>query len=281
MENSLIDSQRRSQRHKDQRDFARSERNVALEERDSARTERDSSISQTDTLEKNKILQEQFIATLSHDLRNPIGAIKMAIELLRGDPDTTLEKEMIDLIDRNADQANELITQLLDTHLIKSGAKLPLKKEHYNLLLVLQKCYHSLAPQQKIKIDLKFDSSEIWGFWDIQALERAFKNIINNALKFTDHNKNIQIIISQSPDNTIISFLNFGNVISQKKLTSIFDGHLRVPQDVNAKMGWGLGLTLVKGVVEAHHGKVYATSSESEGTVFTIDLPNDSRLMAH
>jgi two-component system CheB/CheR fusion protein len=64
-------------------------------------------------LQKHKAIQEQFIATLSHDLRNPIGAIKMAVELIREGPDSNLALEMINLIDRNADQAGELITQLL------------------------------------------------------------------------------------------------------------------------------------------------------------------------
>lgn len=272
MQNKLFDSQKLSNKRKDQRDLARTERDTALEERDQARTERDSFIDQADVLEKSKVLQEQFIATLSHDLRNPVGAIKMAIEILREDPDPQLTREMIDLIGRNADQAGELILQLLDTHLIKSGAPLPILRENCDIILVLRKCCSSLAPQDQTKIILKTDQLEVWGDWDPRALERAFKNLISNAIKFTAQDKSIQIHISQKTKLTSISFQNFGEVISLKDQTRIFDGHFKVSQN-QVRTGWGLGLTLVRGVVEAHGGKMKVESNDADGTIFTMDLP--------
>ncbi len=279
MHEKIFNTQKLPQTHKDQRDSARAERDMALEERNSARSERDYSRDQNDVHEKNKIAQELFIATLSHDLRNPIGAIKMATELLKEECSTNFQQEIVALIERNADQAGELITQLLDAHLVQSGAPLPLKIKYNNLKDVLQKCYDSLAPQHQALITMNIQDTDIFGYWDAVALERAFKNLINNAVKFTDADKNIQIKIIQGPDTVQISFQNFGAIISAENQLRIFDSQHRVSHmETHATAGWGLGLTLVRGIVEAHAGNVSVTSDNVNGTMFTIDLPNDSRI---
>lgn len=273
-------TQRLSDQRRTQRDSARVERDSALQERDDARLERDDFKAQTTNLENNKVAQEQFVAMLSHDLRNPINAIQMAAEILREDHTDGLTREMIDLIDRNADQAGDLISQLLDAHLIRSGAMLPLEQVRCDLFPIFRKCHQSLAPADQNKI--LFNASgktEVWGFWDPLALERAFKNLISNAIKFTEINKPVRIQISQGEDVTDVSFQNFGEVISLENQLRIFDSQVRVHQKdgVKQKKGWGLGLTLVRGIAEAHRGKVEVTSNKHEGTTFTLKIPNESK----
>jgi signal transduction histidine kinase len=278
MKSELNISRQLSDQHKVQRDSARTERDSALEERDSARTERDDFKDQADDLERNKVAQEQFIATLSHDLRNPIGAIKMASEIIRDGADKEVIREMTNLIERNADQAGELISQLLDAHLIRSGATLPIRIKRCDLLWILQKCHQSLEPGNQSKILLKSESgSEVWGVWDPHILERAFRNLISNAIKFSDSDKNIFITVSQGPEITNIRFQNFGELISLENQLRIFDSQFRVLQkELHQKKGWGLGLTLVRGIAEAHGGKIEVSSSRSEGTTFTLSLPNNA-----
>lgn len=131
-------------------------KNLAHVERDSARTERDSAIVERNSARKdvaklraraaedkadtknNQSAQEQFIAAVSHDLRNPISAIKLAVEVLRRKDEN--HTDLMALIERNCDQAEGLISHLLDAHLIKSGSKLPIKADRCDLLKILRKC---------------------------------------------------------------------------------------------------------------------------------------------
>ncbi len=265
-----------SDKHKMQRDSARDERDSALHERDLARTERDDFEDRALDQNKNSIAQELFVATLSHDLRNPIAAIKMAVEIIKDNADEKLRMEMTALIDRNADQAGDLISQLLDANLVKSGAKLQIEPKKCELVSILKKCKAALAPQDQDRLSIITDINfQVWGNWDPRALERAFKNIISNSLKFSDKGKQVLIKLWQGPDITNISFQNFGKIISLENQLKIFDSHFRVQDSgKDVQMGWGLGLTLVKGICESHGGKVDVASSQTEGTVFTIRLPN-------
>lgn len=280
MDSLISDSEKLSEKRRLQRDSARTERDFALEERDQARIQRDDFQGQATSLENNSAAQEQFLATVSHDLRNPIGAIKMAVEIIRMNSGKEELEEMTDLIDRSADQAGELINLLLDSHLIKSGEKLPIEMVDCSLWPILRKCHQSLAPQKQSKVILKSEgTTEIWGFWDPLALERAFKNLISNALKFCEDGKMVKITASQGPDITSISVQNFGEIISLENQLRIFETHFRVPnKDLKQKIGWGLGLTLVRGIAEAHSGKIEVSSNRSEGTTFTLRIPNDVRI---
>jgi signal transduction histidine kinase len=272
-------------KHRNQRDDARAERDSALNERDSARDERDSARDERDDFEninlsmkKNNIAQEQFVATLSHDLRNPISAIKMAAELLIEGADEILTREMVALIDRNADLAGELINQLLDAHLIKAGQKLPINPQLMNMGEVLTKCHEALDPKNRDRIQVIGAGSQCSGYWDAALIERALKNLLSNALKFGDDQK-IKFTVWQESDITGISVKNHGSVISLDNQLKIFNINFRVEHNdtAHAKKGWGLGLTLVKGIAESHNGKIDVVSSQASGTIFTIRLPNDAR----
>ena len=252
------------------------QRDDALQERDKARGELAQEIQKAETLADDTITQDNFIATVSHDLRNPVGAIKMALELLKRGHTSPDRQNLLNLIERNADQAEELINHLLDAHLIRAGTPLPISASRCDLLPILRGCRETLTPDLQSKVKLEFSESEqVWGVWDGQALERAFKNLINNAIKFGDTDKEILIRVRQQSDTTSVCFQNFGEPISEKNLLRIFDTHFRT-QSTEVKKGWGLGLTIVRGIAEAHNGKVEVQSNSSEGTVFTLKLPNQA-----
>lgn len=263
-------------KHRFQRDSARKERDMAIFERDSAISDIKK---QKNNFEKDICAQDQFIATLSHDLKNPISAIKMAVEIIRMDNNENIPEDMMNLIDRNADQAGDLINQLLDVHLIRSGEKLPMTFESTNLMELINCCLNTLSPGDHDKICLTpYIANAIKVIWDPKAIKRVIKNLLSNALKYSGDNKAIHIILEQNKDTTVIKVQNFGEIISISDQQHIFDTHVRIPQNHGHTQGWGLGLALVKGIVEAHQGKVEVTSSKVEGTTFTIILPNDARI---
>ncbi len=278
-----------------QRDSARVERDSARVERDSARIERDEAISERDSiiverdffkrmidsLKRDELTREEFVATLTHDIRNPIGIIKVAMEVLQTYVTETNDEEdyntMIELIERNIDTTEALIKRLLDAHLIKSGSKLPVTLAKCDIVTITKECINNLIPIVKKRVILDTEGEEeVYGIWDKSALKRAFNNLISNAIKYGDKDREIKISIRQGPDFTSISFKNYGEVIPLKDQTKIFDSYYRSPQHRKEQFGWGLGLTLVKGIAESHNGKVEVTSNKLDGTVFTITLPNDS-----
>ena len=117
--------------------------------------------------------------------------------------------------------------------------------------------------------DLK--ETAYWGYWDPFALKRAFNNLLSNALKFSDPDKEIRIFTEESFGSINISIQNFGKLISPQDHKNIFKSHFKV--EGNKMLGWGLGLTLVRGVAEAHGGGVDIVSNENDGTIFTMKLP--------
>jgi two-component system phosphate regulon sensor histidine kinase PhoR len=118
----------------------------------------------------------------------------------------------------------------------------------------------------------------VWGNSD--KLERVFINLLSNAVKYTPAKGKISITGAIQDKNLQISVSDTGIGISSKDLNRIFDEFYRVENDINSKLlGTGLGLTLVKHVIEAHKGKILARSTPGKNTTFTFNLPIDPRLM--
>lgn len=255
-----------------QRDSARTERDLARTERDSAVDERDTLKFEVSQLKDTEIGRKQFVATLSHDLRNPIGVIKSAVELLRSEQTVQQFEAMIDMIDRNADIAEDLIRHLLDATLIEAGGKLPINPIQCDILSILIESRETFIPISRERIVFQdLEKKAYWGYWDPFALKRAFNNLLSNALKFSDPDKKIRIFAEEAFGSTDISIQNFGKLISHQDQEKIFKSHFKV--EGNKMLGWGLGLTLVRGVAEAHGGSVDIVSNENDGTIFTMKLP--------
>ena len=257
-------------------DYVRTERDSARTERDSARTERDSLKSDVIFLEQQNVDRDLFVSTLTHDLKNPIGTVLMALEILKSSSNEKQLIQMAGIIERNAHVAQELIALLLDVNLIKSGGVLPLNKTQCNLAPILKKLIEFQSPQDEKCIAFEHqNNTEIWGYWDAPALARVFSNLLSNALKFRDRNSKVTVKAWQGKDYTSVSFQNFGKVISLKNQIRIFDKYFRgKSRNSSTTEGWGLGLTLVKGITESHSGKVSVESDSTNGTTFTIKLPN-------
>lgn len=209
---------------------AKGERDIAEKENKSSRYECEQLQHNVHTLKEYEKSREQFVATLSHDLRNPVGVIKMAVDILKEYDTHESFHSMVDLIDRNTDVAQELISHLLDANLVKSGNKIPIELVRCELLEILMKCRKSKSTKDQGRVELicEADNMSFWGVWDPFALSRAFNNLLDNALKYGADNKRVRIAIWQERDFVSISFQNFGKVISVADQANIFDSHFRV-----------------------------------------------------
>ena len=224
-------------------------------------------------------MREKFISTLAHDLRNPLSAAKTSAQLItrmndKADKVKVLSNKIVDTIDR----ADHLITDLLDSNLVRMGKVLPFNPSATNLRKIIQESVEEVSTIYGNKID-NSDTQEILGFWDSSLLQRAITNLLTNAAKYGEPKKRITIKSMEENNLVYISVHNIGEPISEEDQKFIFDSFYQ-KNNINkcTEKGWGIGLFLVKGAVMAHGGTVTLESNLQNGTTFTICIPKDCRL---
>lgn len=229
-------------------------------------------------LETERDQREGFVSLLTHDLRTPLAAVKMTAQLmLQVKDDQKTNQELIRRIITNINRADQMISNLLDANRIRSGEMLSLEIEEFDLTALIKDTLRDLTLLHGKRFE--FTSNEkASGYWDRKAVRRILENLCTNAIKYGDENTPVIITLEQKKTTVRLSVKNHGESISQEDQKSIFKQFKRTAQaHTKKKSGWGIGLTLVKGVAEAHGGKVTIKSEASVGTVFAVTLPKDSR----
>lgn len=226
-------------------------------------------------LEEQGVMRDNFIASLSHDLRGPLNNTFQLVELLE-EHLSPLKDEFVDHIlegiTKSTVKGNELISNLLDVNRIQAGNPIPIHTEEKNLLDEIKISIDSITPSIKNRIALQCSQEKIVGQWDTGALCRAVDNLISNAYKYGAKNGQITVKLQQEGEQTIISVHNEGNPIPEEQQNKLFDLYFRANNDKTK--GWGLGLTLVKGIADAHQGKLAVISNAEHGTTFSMIIPN-------
>jgi PAS domain S-box-containing protein len=247
------------------------ERNTLIQEQDLLRSD-------ADRLRVEAEYRERFVATLTHDLRSPIAAAKMAAALIEKAPEkqdnvTKLAKR----IGHSIDRADRMIADMLDASRIDAGHGLVLEFDRCDLRTIAQDvCAHLSARHgDRFKLDIDGDTR---GCWNADGLWRVLENFLSNAVKYGDPNTSITIGLRRREERLLMAVHNFGTIIPIAEQAKLFHPfHRTNAATVSGKPGWGLGLTLVRGIAEAHKAHVKVESYPKEGTTFTVDLPVDSR----
>lgn len=232
-----------------------------------------------DITEKKQIenLKDQFINTLTHDLRTPLSVIDMSAQLLQSKAvDATIVLKLADRIVANAKRCDSMIQDLLDTSRIRSGHGVSLQIEHCDLSQIVQETIDGLTSLHGDRFILTGPIS-VKGYWSASGIRRIIENLCSNAIKYGA--KNFPVLISIEYDSDVsISVKNRGEPIPKENMSSLFQQFSRTRSaEVSGKLGWGIGLTIVKGITEAHCGKITVHSTEQDGTTFTVILPKDAR----
>ena len=231
-------------------------------------------------LESEKVIRERFVSTLSHDLRTPLSAIRMSAQLLFKMPNQTEEMRALTIrILKDVDRTDQMITDLLDANLIQAGEKLLIDIQAVDLWGIAKDTVGEFTRMYGNQFILSGDE-QLTGFWCRKGIRRSIENLLGNAVKYGDPHQPIHIRIWKSGDQVFVAVHNFGNPIAVEEQTSLFLQFRRsITAQGSGKKGWGLGLTLVRGVTEAHGGSVKVESSPETGTTFTMVLPIDSRVL--
>jgi len=239
---------------------------------------------QSEKLKELDELKSQFFANISHEFRTPLTLIIGMIDNLKKQAAESSSAKELELIEQNAGRLLNLINQLLDLSKLEAG-ELKIAAAENDIARFIRRIYASfasLAPQRNITMTLnhipfeeaKEDSITAW--YDTDRLEKVFYNLLSNAFKFTPKNGRVDLSYSMNTDSSEITIivLNTGPGIPPEKLPHIFERFYQVEGSSKREFeGTGIGLALVKELVELHHGSVYAASDPDSGTTFTITLP--------
>lgn len=227
-----------------------------------------------ETFQSERELREKFVSTLTHDLQTPLTTAKLATQLIIRTPDEETVRKNTDRILNNLNRIENMIRDLLDTNKIRAGKKIPLKVEEMDICKCLKTISSDLTTLHGDRFLLNTPESVV-GFWCVDAIRRITENLCSNAIKYGSETTAVTISIDQDPQMIHLKVHNLGDTIPHEDLELLFKPFER-SKFTKGKKGWGLGLTLVKGLTEAQGGKIAVTSDET-GTTFIVSLPRDVR----
>ena len=223
-------------------------------------------------------LKDEFLATLSHELRTPLTSILGWATLIRtGEVEQTNLNRAIETIERNARSQARLIDDLLDVSRIITG-NLRLDVRHLNLVPVVEAVKDALLPTAEAKhisLQTEFDSAGCLVQGDPNRLQQVIWNLILNAIKFTPRGGSVQVRVKCVDQYVRLSVSDNGTGISPEFLPYVFDRFRQAEGSLTRQQGGlGLGLAVVRHLVELHGGNVSAESrGPGQGSTFTVDLP--------
>ncbi|MDL1956844.1 MAG: cell wall metabolism sensor histidine kinase WalK [Candidatus Desulfofervidus auxilii] len=225
-------------------------------------------------LKRLERMRRDFVANVSHELRTPLTSIKGYAETLLYEEDIEKIKEFSSIILKHTDFLIKLTHDLIELSTIESEG-FRLKKEHVSLKELIEETIETFKEKVKrkdIKIELKIkDTQTIWA--NEERARQVFNNLIDNALKYTEKGK-IEINAEEQGRFMIIKVSDTGIGIPKKDLTRIFERFYRVNKERSRASGsTGLGLSIVKHIVEAHGGEVWAESELGKGSTFFVKWP--------
>ncbi|WP_144147426.1 ATP-binding protein [Paraburkholderia sp. BCC1884] len=224
--------------------------------------------------------KDEFLAMLGHELRNPLAPITTALGLIRRERGNVADKYH-EIIERQVAHLSRLVEDLLDVSRITRG-KIELRRESLRIGSVITRAVEAASPlveqrNQRLSVGISDDGAQIFG--DLTRLTQAFSNLLNNAAKYTDIGGEIRIEAQTTADHVTVSVRDDGAGISAELMPRLFrifeQGRTTIDR---SKGGLGIGLALVRNLVELHDGTVSAISEgPGKGSTFTVTLPLASR----
>ena len=218
-------------------------------------------------------IQQKFIDTLTHDLKNPIAAAKMNAQLIKRSESPEKRASLSDRIVGSLNRLEGMIHDLLDAGRIRAGEPLSIQYSDCNLDVVLRGIVDGMSTVHGDRFIIH-SGEAVEGSWDIDGVRRAMENLIGNAVKYGTEKAPITVSLKSGPDSVSVTVHNEGPAIPPEEVPLLFQQYRRSKSvEGGNQSGWGLGLTIVKGIVDAHQGKIHVESAKGEGTSFIVDLP--------
>ncbi|SES15077.1 sensor histidine kinase [Salipaludibacillus aurantiacus] len=230
------------------------------------------------SLEKSEKLRKQFTSDLAHELRTPLSTLRSQLEAFRdGVLEVTperLEQSYLELM-----RLVRLVNEMEELHAAENP-RLKLNIEKLHSAQILKSLYERFNPSFEEKgIDLKVDTEKSYVFAaDPDRFTQIMTNLLNNAWKFTDTGKKVEITVDQDENFTTFNIMDEGKGMSEEELQNAFERFYRGEKSRNRERGGlGIGLSIVKALVEAHRGKLNVKSEPGKGTTISVSFPNQDQ----
>jgi len=226
-----------------------------------------------------EVARDEFLATVSHELRTPLTAIHGSLGLIASGISgqlTTKTGELINIARKNSQRLILLVNDLLDMRKLESG-KMDFDMQSINLIEIIRHAIEEnreYARQFNVVYAFNPEQNEILLHADQNRLFQVMTNLLTNAAKYGNRNDTVQIAVNPSEDNVRVSVEDKGPGISQEFKHRVFEKFSQSDSsDSRSAGGYGLGLSIVKAIIEAHGGHVSFDSQKGVGTKFYFDLP--------
>ncbi len=221
--------------------------------------------------------KDEFIATLAHELRNPLAPIRTGLAIIKQDPNCDAARRARDMMERQLLHLVRLIDDLLDISRISLG-RLELKRARISAKEIVDTAVEGSSPfieasEQQLSISMPKESILLDG--DLTRLAQVLSNLLNNSAKYTPKGGRIELCVQKLPKQVLFKVTDNGVGIPPNLLECIFDMFGQVNRTLDrAQGGLGIGLALVRKIIDLHHGTVYAESEgHGLGATFTVLLP--------
>ena len=230
--------------------------------------------SSRDRAEHDNRTKDEFMAVLAHELRNPLGAISHAVrvlELTQGEGEHATAAHQV--IARQVGHLSQLMSDLLDVERVVSG-KIRLNRQPLNMVEAVSRAVATITSNARLNRTIVVETEPAWVDGDPLRLEQVLTNIVTNAVKYTATGGRIRVTLRADGHDAVLDVEDDGFGISPELMPHIFDLYTQSDRTLDrARGGMGIGLTLVRRLVELHGGTIVASSEgEGRGSTFTVRL---------
>jgi signal transduction histidine kinase len=220
--------------------------------------------------------QQNFLLSITHELKSPIASVQLILETLKK---RQLSQEQIQMLTNNAlkdnDRLNKLVQDLLLAARMEGGYQYVFVE--LDILEVIKECIEWNKMKFKGNINLKLEGNDfLIKKGDRSTLLSVFSNLLENAIKYSESSDQIDINLSSTVNNIKVEVIDYGKGIPKSEKDKIFDKFYRIgDEETRTAKGTGLGLYIVKKIIESHYGTIIVKENKIKGTNFQIELPRE------
>ena len=230
-------------------------------------------------LKKMDIVKSEFISIAAHELRTPVATIMGYTELLSDQNmidsfNEQQKKDFLSTIYESSEQLDKIVDDILDVSRIESGQRIPLYKKPLSIKILLEKVLNrlSLKSNHNLILEVSSEVPERLGF-DEHRIDQVIENLLSNAIKYSPEQRPITIAVEADNHQCSVTVTDQGIGMSNEQKDRVYDKFYRADTSNTAVRGLGLGMSIVKQIVDDHDGKILIDSKLSEGTSVCFTLP--------